>query len=200
MSEMLKNDDRVAFDAKFNVFRSIENLPGDTTLFTTRRMETLGLLSADYEDFAIGTFENLDSIRLKWIAPDRFTFIPRAGRPFAFVRYNGERIEPRRMFTDGGSIPRLLTVSEEFSPWGYAPAYLIHDWEFDLKHCNRFQKSFEAVRDTMMEGIKTLMETGIVDRATLSFKLIHGGINSGIARRIWNRQHPQCPIPADYAE
>ena len=32
------------------------------------------------------------------------------------------------MYTDGGSIPRIAQAFNGFSPWGYAPAYMIHDW------------------------------------------------------------------------
>lgn len=100
----------------------------------------------------------------------------------AFVRANGDRIEPGPMFTDGGSIPRVVWFESSLSPWAYGPAFLIHDWEFDLKHCKRNERSFEEVRDTMMEAIKTLIEMDLAPHAPTTFRLIYQGVNSIIAR------------------
>ncbi len=153
-----------------------------------------------FDDYKVGAFRGLESIRLRWFSPDYFEFIPRSREPFAFVRSTGEVIEPRRMFTDGGSIPRSLWWKESFSPWGYGPAFLVHDWEFDVHHCKKSEKSFEDVRDTMMEAMKTLIVIGVCPRADTSFKLIYAGINSFVARRLWEKSYPDCPIPPDRSE
>ena len=73
---------------------------------------------------------------------------------------------------------------------GYAPAYLIHDWEFELHHCGRTNKTFEQVRDTMMQCVKTLMEGGLVPKSTFDFWLLYQGINSDLAHRYWDRNPP----------
>jgi hypothetical protein len=163
-------------------------------------LEAKGIFIPGYDDFATGLFQLLDHIRLRWVAADYFEFIPKAAGAFRFVRSTGEAIEPRRMFTDGGTIPRLLWPVETLSPWGFAPAYLVHDWEFDSHHCKTTTKSFEAVRDTMMEAVKTLMETGVCDRSDLTFRAIYLGISSPIARKLWDKQPPACPLPPDHAE
>ena len=161
------------------------------------QLESLGFLGPDYDDFEVGRFEFLESIRLRWVEPNWFEFLPSADEPFTFVRPSGDPVVPRRMFTDGGSIPRIAWVKKGLSPWGYAPAYLVHDWEFDLHHCRRTDKSFEDVRDTMMEAIKTLMETRVVPKSKFTFGIVYAGINSGIAKKIWNRNPEKCPLPPD---
>lgn len=138
-----------------------------------------------YPDFPIGKFEG--EPYLVWVKPDIFRMEPQTPC-FRFIRSSGEVIEPGRLFTDGGSIPRALWFVRDLSPWTYAPAFLIHDWLFDCHHAGTTDKSFEEVRDIMMEGIRTLMEAGVCTPNRLTFDLIHAGIDSVIARRIWNRK------------
>jgi len=157
-----------------------------------------------YKDFQIGRFENIDSIRLGWIRSDRkkdwFEFIPRKVKPFAFIRHTGERIEPRRMFTDGGSVPRLLWSVSGYSPWGQGPAFLVHDYEFDAHHCGIGSKSFDEVTLTMMEAVKTLMESQLSHKDESTFHWIHAGISSNVARKAWDRTYPTCPLPPNVPE
>jgi hypothetical protein len=162
-------------------------------------LETPGWLGRSYGDTPVGRFENLESNRLAWREPDWFELIPKRSA-FRFVRASGETIEPRRMFTDGGSIPRVLWPIRSLSPWGYAPAFLVHDWEFDRHHCRHSAKTFEAVRDTMMEAVKTLMETGVCPLDRITFRAIQGGIDSPVARIVWDLDAPECPIPPDLEE
>jgi len=129
-----------------------------------------------------------------------FEFIPRSTTAFAFKRSSGERIEPRRMFTDGGSIPRLARWSNDLDPWGFAPAYLVHDWEFDVHHCGRSNKSFESVRDSMMEAVRTLMDMGLCPNSSIVFRMIYLGISSPFARKLWDAQAKDCPLPPDISE
>lgn len=153
-------------------------------------------LFGNYGNYQPGRFENLNRVRLRWSEPNLFEFVPKSVGPFAFVRPNGQRIELANFFTDGGSIPRLVGLfNGRLTPWGYGPAYLIHDWEFDLHHCNRTPKSFNAVRDTLMEALKTLMETSVVTKNVLDFDLIYAGVSSSFAKGLWNTMPPTCPIP-----
>jgi len=151
-------------------------------------------------EYAIGSFEGLESIRLRWVRPNWFEFIPKRANPFRFTRANGEQIEPRHMFTDGGSIPRLFRWSNDLDPWGFAPAFLLHDYEFDLHHCGIGQKSFEDVRDMMMEAVRTLMNMGLCPSSSVVFGMLSLGIDSIVARRLWNAQPPTCPLPPDSSE
>ena len=136
-----------------------------------------------YPDFPVGKFEGEPF--LVWVQPDIFRMEPQP-KPFRFIRSDGEVIEPGKMFTDGGSIPRALWFVKDLSPWAYAPAFLIHDWLFDCHHAGTTQKKFEEVRDIMLEGVHTLMETGVCQANRLAFDLIYAGIDSFVARRVWN--------------
>lgn len=68
---------------------------------------------------------------VQWTQPNRFVYVRRLNAEFAFQRPNGEVIRPGSIETDGGSIPRLLWAQKDFSPWTYAPAYLVHDWLYE---------------------------------------------------------------------
>lgn len=136
-----------------------------------------------YPDFPTGKFEGEPF--LVWVKPDIFRMEPQTPR-FRFIRSTGEVIEPGTMYTDGGSIPRALWFVKELSPWSYAPAFLIHDWLFDCHHAGTTDKSFEEVRDIMLEGVRTLMETKVCEPNRLVFDLIYSGIDSFVARRVWD--------------
>lgn len=136
-----------------------------------------------YPDFPLGKFDG--EPYLVWVKPDIFRMEPQA-KPFRFIRASGEAIEPGTMFTDGGSIPRALWFVKDLSPWSYAPAFLIHDWLFDCHHAGTTDKSFEEVRDIMLEGLRTLMESKVCEQNRLVFDLIYSGIDSFIARRVWD--------------
>lgn len=157
-------------------------------------MAFLNPFNGAYDDFAAGIFRNLKNIRLRWVNEGWFEFIPDTVTPFAFQRPSGEIIELGQFFTDGGSIPRIFWIKSGLSPWEYGSAYLIHDWEFDLHHCRMSDKSFEDVRDTMMEAVKTLMEIGLSKKRPNTFRAIYDGIDSVFARRVWS-QNVDCTLP-----
>lgn len=143
-----------------------------------------------FTDFPVGVFTG--EPHLVWVKPDIFRHEPQLANPFGFIRKNGEVIEPGRMFTDGGSIPRALWFIKDLSPWAYAPAFLIHDWLFDLHHCGRDTRSFEEVRDIMMEGVRTLIETKVCKMNRAAFDLIYAGIDSFVARQLWDES--ECAL------
>ncbi len=148
----------------------------------------------DFDDFPIGEFINMENIRLRWLNEKWFEFIPNDVAPFGFKRSSGEIIHPGRFYTDGGSIPRVFWPKKGLSPWEYGPAYVIHDWEFDLHHCDQSTKAFEEVRDTMMEAVRTLMESDLTTKRKWVFSRIYDGIDSFVARNIWNN-NPGCTLP-----
>lgn len=143
-----------------------------------------------YADFPLGKF--VGEPHLVWTAADIFRHEPQKANAFGFVRKTGEVVTPGAMYTDGGSIPRPLWFVKDLSPT-YAPAFLIHDWLFDCHHCGKTDKSFEEARDIMMEGVRTLMESGACERNRLTFELIYTGIDSFVPRRIWDK--PGCALP-----
>lgn len=142
-------------------------------------------VKADYGATPVGKFLNAEKLFLRWAKPDWFEYLPDQKDPFSFVRSSGETITPGSMFTDGGSIPRWFWVNKNLSPWIYVPAYLVHDWEFDQHRLKTSPKPFEDVRDTIAEGIKTLMESGLGPRSEQTFRTIYAGVSSYVARRYW---------------
>lgn len=178
--------------------------PAYTALLPEIELEAATTL---YDRYGIGEFGNLKRNRFRWIAPgpkwtgpDLFEFIPKATRPFQFIPPNGRPITPRNMITDVGTIPRAVGVFlRGLTPWGYAPAYIVHDWEFERHHCGD-TKSFEAVRDTMMQAVKTLMERKLAPKSLINFWLLYQAINSRIAKDYWNRKPPKCTLPPDDPE
>jgi len=148
------------------------------------------------QDYPIGKFENLASIRMRWVGPDYFEFIPKITAPFAFVRANNKgTVTPENFFTDGASIPRPFRWSEDLDPFGPLPAALLHDWEFNLHHCHRTKKTFSEVNSTLMEALRTLMEEKLIPYDLFAFWAIETAVNSWIGLAVWNHVFITCPIP-----
>lgn len=146
--------------------------------------------------FLTGRLLHVEHLFLRWIDEAWFEYLPHPDPSlrFAFRRVTGELITPGHMFTNGGSIPRQLWWLEGLAPWDYAPAYLVHDWEFDLHYCGQTTKTFEDVRDTMMEALMTLMDNGAGQNRPAIAKMILAGISSPIARGLWDAS-PGCTLP-----
>jgi hypothetical protein len=102
-----------------------------------------GCITADYLRTPAGHFKG--SVFVMWVGEGNeygdgnFVFVPDPRDRLRFTRHNpqshGAVIEPGIMYTDAGSIPKIAQVFKGFSPWGYAPAYMIHDWLFVGRHC-----------------------------------------------------------------
>lgn len=126
---------------------------------------------------------------VEWIEPDLFIFTPDEAEPLRFVRQNSkEPIQPGKMYTDGGSIPRAFWVLRSYSPWGYAPAFIVHDWLFEMKHCKLpgYERyDLETAGLVMSEVMKTMMVTkGTPDDLTLY--AMHEAVISPAARTAWD--------------
>jgi hypothetical protein len=90
-----------------------------------------------------------------------------------------------------------------FSPWGYAPAYIVHDWLFAAHHCIAAGKpmdprdagevekvrafSFRNSIDALAEVMKTLMETQRVATDPGAFDAISLGVETPVAENLWNK-------------
>lgn len=167
-----------------------------------------GCGSIDYGAVERGTFSG--SLFVMWvgygsdIAGDgRFVFVPDPGNPLTFVRpaSSGDPrpIVPEAIYTDAGSIPKLAQVFRGFSPWGYAPAYIVHDWLFVANHCLTDGQPTEAERRVdgmrfresaviIAEAIRTLQETGRVRRDDISAAAIASATAGPVARYLWERR------------
>ena len=141
-----------------------------------------------YKSTKQGRFQG--ALDVRWIENDYFLFLPNENNPFTFTRQNGQSIEPGPMYTDGGSIPRFLWGIKGYSPWGYAPAYIVHDWMFEVKRCNNSVEKkyiFQDSVNVMAESLKAVMEHNIEVRNYFVFDSIVAAIGSPIARRLWER-------------
>ncbi|WP_449301626.1 DUF1353 domain-containing protein [Pseudoxanthomonas mexicana] len=151
-------------------------------------------VGATYDQLPPGELKG--KLLVRWIEPDTFLFIPDNEDPLVFTRSNGDRVMPGRMLTDGGSIPRPLWILRSYSPWGYAPAFVVHDWLFEMKHCRlpgHEQYTHRIAADVMGEVMKTMMISGkvAVDKPTLWS--MHAAVSSGISGDIW--KNGECTPP-----
>jgi hypothetical protein len=147
-----------------------------------------------------------------WVGADKFVYVPGAeGKNFAFeTASTGRVIAPGLMYTDGGSIPRIGQIITGLSPWGFGPAYIVHDWIFYGRHCYvdpapaefsdvaRFDDvngkngslpiTFDESALILAEVIKTLVDYGQVREQAVAAEIISSGVDSPIARALWNKK------------
>ncbi|MEO0522801.1 MAG: hypothetical protein AAF088_07775 [Pseudomonadota bacterium] len=161
-----------------------------------------------------GRFEG--SVLVVWVGENesgsgdgKFVYVPFPGRELKFirdVRNNSdatlETIVPGPIYTDGGSVPRVAQPFKGFSPWGYAPAYMIHDWLFVAKKCNTDgmaeveerpvgQMPFKESAEIMGEAIKALIRQEMVGKNDVAPGVISSAVAGPISRSIWF-QTGQC--------
>lgn len=155
----------------------------------------VGCASKPYREAQEGKFSG--ALDVRWVKNDYFLFLPNKDDPFTFIRKDGTTIHPGPMYTDGGSIPRFFWGIEGYSPWGYAPAYIVHDWLFEAQHCgyqpdNKY--SFEDSVTIMAESLKAVMEANTEVRNYFVFDSVVAAIGSSIAKRLWEKG--SCKAPA----
>jgi hypothetical protein len=170
------------------------------TLEGAQRTEQM--LSAFYESVGTGTF--FGQATVVWQDMDLFLFPAGAGALSFHTSAKGPKanrvIQPRRMWTDGGSIPLILRgFSRKLSPWSYGPAFITHDWLFVAHRCGIAPDTDFTLEDAalvMAEGQKTLMEVGYtrsdgtvhkLPRAKAIVYLMHKAVSSFVARRAWEK-------------
>lgn len=145
-----------------------------------------GCASKPYRETEKGRFSG--AVDVRWVYNDYFLFLPNKDDPLSFTRKDGSVIRPGPMYTDGGSIPRFLWGIEGYSPWGYAPAYVVHDWLFEAQHCGYEPDSRYTFDDSvaiMGESLKALMEANHKYRNYFVFDSVVAAIGSPIAKRLW---------------
>ena len=126
---------------------------------------------------------------IEWINQDEFLFIPDPAQPLTFTRANAEVIVPEAMYTDGGTIPVALRAVKSYSPWGYAPAFIIHDWLFTMKQCKlagHDKLTLDDAATVLAEVLRTVMENPKYGGPN---KLVHysmyEAVRSTVARDYW---------------
>lgn len=144
-----------------------------------------------------GTGSFAGRLDVEWIAPNRFVYRPHPSDPLVYTTADGVKIQPRAMYTDGGSIPRLFWSTPLLGPWDFAPGYIIHDWLFVQHHCK--DPGWEAVTfdrsaQLLAEAIKTQMVKGADADATVVWA-IYEAVHSPVALRLWDSGECQPPPP-----
>lgn len=160
------------------------------TLFVT------GCADFVYWKTDIGEFKG--KLDVRWVEPDRFVYVPNETDPLRFTTANGQQITPRLMYTDGGSIPRLFWGVPGYSPWGYAPAYIVHDWLFQAHQCQYTDVAWVTFDDSariLAEGIKTLMENQVAPKNETVLYSIYEAVKTPIAEKLW-KAPDRCNPPA----
>ena len=161
----------------------------------------------DFDKAPVGRFDG--SLLVMWVGEGgssgdgRFVYVPSRTRPLTFHRDRPgaevTTIQPDMMYTDGGSIPKAGQLFNGFSPWGYAPAYMVHDWLFVARHCltdgdasQEEQKiagmAFQESAEIIAEAIKTLVATGKVQNNDIAPRVIAGAVAGPIAYDRWTVQ------------
>lgn len=130
----------------------------------------------------------------------RFLYVPTRRAPLRFEWTDGDgrarTTVPGVMYTDGGSIPRFAQAFQGFSPWGYAPAYMVHDWVFEARQCITDQKAtaeqkadgsiaFDDSVRLMAQSIRALDLAGRIDPETAAPALVTAAVGSPVSRRLW---------------
>ena len=166
-----------------------------------------GCASVDFRDVPAGTFTG--NVFVMWVGEGnasgdgRFLFVPDPRSPLTFRRKDisgpGAVIQPGIMYTDGGSIPRIAQIFNGLSPWGYAPAYIVHDWLFLAHHCltdgdvdPRFQPvasvDFDVSARILAEAIHALVASRRVKPNDIAGQAITSGVDSIVARQLWDQR------------
>lgn len=161
----------------------------------------IGCAPLHYADTDVGRLKG--AIVVEWISEDLFMFVPNEQWPFSFTRSNGEVISPGLMVTDGGSVPRPLWAIRNYSPWGYAPAFIVHDWLYQQKHCAASPYNYKDAAWIMSEAIKTMVEDKGGPGRGEKFVIysMHEAVSSPIAAQLW--ENGEChrledvPLAAD---
>lgn len=163
-----------------------------------------GCASQHYEQTQRGQLNG--RVIVEWRKPDLFTYRPDSEQPLLFVRKSGEEIKPELMITDGGSIPRPFWVMKNYSPWGYGPAFIVHDWLFHMRNCKLpgYEKySVDEAATIMSEVMKTMMESPGFDYGSkTTMYVMYEAVRTQPARDAWTdgpcvraEQRSFSPVP-----
>jgi hypothetical protein len=152
-----------------------------------------GCGSLFYSKTPTGSFSG--KLTVEWIAPNQFIYRPDKVNPLIYVASDGHKIQPELMYTDGGSIPRLLWSAPGLGPWDFGPGYIIHDWLFEQHHCKVGDWAafdFPKSAAILAEALKTQMVKTSEPDASLVY-VIYEAVRSPIAEKLWNESPCKPP-------
>lgn len=133
---------------------------------------------------------------VEWIGSgsgeNRFVYRKDDRNPLLFrASFMATDIVPDSMYTTGRSVPGALSSIPGLSPWGLAPAYIVHDWIFEVHRCRRTGHpevaaiTFEQSAQILAEVGQKLIEVGLVDGDKLDE--IVWAVRTRYARDLWDR-------------
>lgn len=156
----------------------------------------------------IGNGDLRGHLYVQWIGGnDEWIYRVQPKDPLSFKpSFLSVAITPKDMYTDGGSIPQVFRSIDGLSPWGLGPAYIMHDWLFEVHRCPNRQSdptipqevkniTFEQSAQVLAETAKYLIDAGLSSGANLD--AIRWAIETNIARRMWDRppEGNECALP-----
>ena len=108
----------------------------------------------------------------------------------------------RRHVHGRGSVPQVFWGIPGLSPWGLGPAYIIHDWLFEVRRCGRNAPpevkaiTFEQSALILAEVGQELIRAGLIRDDMLD--AIVWGVRTRYARALWDRpgSPEECKSPA----
>jgi hypothetical protein len=140
------------------------------------------------------------TLLIQWNDESRFIYMPDPQNGLRFQTRDGREIKPSRMYTDGGSIPRVFWAVKGFSPWGYGPAYVLHDWLFHQHRCGNDHPpdrySMEQANEMLDDAISLLMEQKKVQGNQQARRLIKWAVDK-FAQTAWNEPCDDEPPSPD---
>ena len=175
----------------------------------------MGCSTEFYDEAPEGYFQG--SLLVLWIentdgdgtGDGKFVYIPDEGFGNSLTFYRGTRpdgseprfaeIKPEWMYTDGGSIPTVAQAVKGLNPWGYAPAYMVHDWLFVAQKCMTDGQATEAEKtlegmtfresfEIMAEMIKTLEATNRISPGDVQPRAISWAVSQRVSEELWNAE------------
>ncbi len=156
-----------------------------------------------HDDIPAGDLKGV--VTIEWDRQDNFIYRPDPRRALSFQPYawrdTDKRITPTLMYTDGGSIPRFFWNVPGLSPWGFGPAYVIHDYIFAVHRCGWpdpvvAQITFEDSAEILAEIGAALVRANLIRNDALN--AIVWGVRTRYARDLWNTPGDpvrDCSIP-----
>jgi hypothetical protein len=143
-----------------------------------------------HDDIPDGVLDGV--VDVQWDSEDLFVYRRLKSDPLWFKPASwpkGTRIEPTDMYTDGGSVPRVFWNLPGLSPWGFGPAYIIHDYIFAVHRCGWNdplvqQIKFEESAEILAEVGKALIERKLIKHDALD--AIVWAVRTQYARTLWD--------------
>jgi hypothetical protein len=141
------------------------------------------------------------TLLIQWSNETRFIYTPDERDPLLFQTRDGREVRPGRIYTDGGSIPRIFWSAKGLSPWGYGPAYLLHDWLFHQHRCNHDSSpnkyTISEANEVLDDAIGLLMASKKVMENQTARRLIKWAVDK-YGKTAWNEScDPEPTVTPD---